>query len=43
MGREERHSMDEDAEKQLEEEVRQLTALVEEATGLRSRWNGQVE
>jgi len=34
--------MDDHAQKQVEEETRRLVALVEEITGLRSRWNGQI-
>ena len=34
--------MDDHAQQQVEEETRRLVALVEEITGLRSRWNGQI-
>lgn len=34
--------MDAQMQSQIEDETRRLVALVEETTGLRSRWNGQV-
>ena len=34
--------MDDGKQRQVEDETRRLVVLVEEATGLRSRWNGTV-
>ena len=34
--------MDDNEQRQVEDETRRLVGLVEEATGLRSRWNGEI-